>query len=191
VLWLVRSAVKTLLWPMGSARRAVGSASALALLWLLVLRGDDLARRLGLGRPPERQIELWSLDLVAAPAVLDEAAWATRYEALDVSARSVLSEQLRARLEAACESAFADLRRAGGGRTVPFVRGGDVPLDGAADPSRFARVVLDPREAPGRRPVALVLELEPGAWPEPYAIAAELRWLLGLSDGAGAPPLVE
>ena len=177
---MLRIFFRALLWPLSAPRRAV---------WTLVLVlggtgwwqfGDEILRFLGLGRPPERSVDIQ----LETPADLDrqaagEAQWLERYGSLESTALTAELTRLRAGFTAACDLAFALVRARGDGERSEFARGGLVPLDPDADPTLITRVVQDPGEARGSDPVALTLTLAREEFAAIYAQRDELRWLEG------------
>lgn len=172
----IRLLARLLLWPVAGPRRAV-IALAVCLGGLGWWRfEDEILRLLGLGRPPERTVEL-RLSLPETSDPERERTFAERYEPLTPEARRAALAELRTRFASARDAAFEALRARGAGRRTAFARTGEVPLADAGDPQLLTRVVLDPAEAPGSEPVALTLTLEREAWPAVYSLLEELDWL--------------
>ena len=179
--------LRLLLWPLARPRRALitlGALSAGAGWWTY---GDAILRWLGLGRPPERTIEM---DLRAAePEVREE--WLDRYGDLDPAGLAAASAELRRRFESEADAAFQVVRARGEGERTAFARTGRVPVPAGSDPTLLTRVVLDPAEVPGSDPVALTLELGREEWGAVYALRDELDWLEARVLGAQADAEVE
>ncbi|MEO0649975.1 MAG: hypothetical protein AAFZ65_04790 [Planctomycetota bacterium] len=193
---LFRLPLRLLLWPLAARWRFVTTLVVLlggAGWWQF---GDELLRLLGLGRPPERQVEFRLRGTGEGLDPARRAALEEQYAEASVVELEAALEHVSDRFDAARDAAFEAVRTRGDVRSEAFARSGVVPSEPEGE--LLTRVVLDPAEAPGSQPVAWTLTLEREEWPEVYALEAEREWLLVRLDRAreerlpdGPAPLLE
>lgn len=182
---MLKLLARAALWPIAGPRRILTAVLLLAGGTGWWQFGDEILRFLGLGRPPERSVDI----VIETPDDLERRAagaadWEPKYGGLDAEALARELESLRSRHTTACDLAFGLVRARGDGERTEFARGGLVPLDPGADPTLITRVVQDPAEARGSDPVALTLTLDREEFASLYAQRDELRWL---EEHAAAP----